>query len=272
MTVADGRGADRESHLLLLYRDETQRRASVVAWVKRGLDLGEKVFYATAPGEAALPGLAPGGLVTAASRDDQLTFVPLEEFFPGAGQAALVRRALDQGFPGVRLSAHADAALRAVGAEVYQAIDRGMDELCASLPVSALCQCDADADDDEGGGVGAMLGAAIDSHPDAVQEARLQLWRRGNEVMMAGEPDLSSAEVVTRTFRRICQVQGTSDLFLDLSGLAFADVAICRALLVGTQDHRRAGGTVHLRGASRHLAKVLSLLGLGRLSGVVVLE
>jgi anti-anti-sigma regulatory factor len=271
MTVSDGLGADRDSHVLLLYRDETQRRASVVAWVKQGLDLGEKVFYATAPGEAALPGLATGGAMTTASHDGQLTFVPLDEFFPGAGQAALVRQALDQGFPGVRLSAHADAALRVVGEEVYQAIDRGMDELCASLPVSALCQYGADADGDRGG-VDARLGAAIDSHPDALQDARLQVWRHGNEVLMAGEPDVGSADVITRTFYRICQLQGVSDLVVDLSGLTFADVAICRALLAGTQDHRRAGGAVHFRGASGHLRKVLSLLGVPRLSGVVVLE
>jgi anti-anti-sigma factor len=58
---------------------------------------------------------------------------------------------------------------------------------------------------------------------------------------------------------------------IDLSGLTFADVAGCRALAAGTEELRRAGGTVCLVGVSGHLRKVLSLLGTDQLPGFDVL-
>ena len=259
-----GPGEDWDSHLLLLYCDEGHRQASVGSWIQRGLDRGDKVFYSTASSDpATMPELRPetDGL-TRAVRDGQFTVIPLEDLFPGARQGALVRAALAEGYPGVRFSTHANAALGAVGDEDYQAIDRLVDELCARLPVSALCQYDAARNDAR------TLATVIESHPDSLRDARMRLRRVGDRVVLAGEVDLGSAEVLTHALHRICQLQGPREIVLDLSEVTFVDVAGCRALVTGTDGLRRAGGTVYCRGADGHIGRVMSLLGLDRLRGM----
>lgn len=263
MTVAAGPGQDWDSHVLLLYRDNSHRQASLGSWVQQGLDRGEKIFYSTVPGDTALVSeLKQAGVdVAVPVRDGQFTFLPLEEFFPGAAQAALVRGALDEGYPGVRLSAQANAALSNVGEDEYQAIDHLMDELCASLPVSALCQYDTHS-------TGTTLTTVIDSHPDAVQDARMRLRRLDDRVLVGGEVDLASAPVLTNALHRVCQLQDASEVVVDLSELTFVDVAGCRALVAGTDALRRDGGTVLYRGVNGHMRKVMTLLAMDRLPGV----
>jgi len=266
VTLMAGPGKDWDSHLLLLYRDEDHRQASVGSWIQRGLDRGEKVFYSTAPDDpASMSELQPGtDGVARAVRQGQFTFIPLEELFPGAAQPAMVRAALAEGYPGVRFSAQANAALGSVGDEDYQAIDHLMDELCARLPVSALCQYNAARND------GRTLATVIDCHPDAVRDAQMRLRRLEDRVALAGAVDLGSAEVLAHALHRICQLDGSSEVVLDLSELTFVDVAGCRALVTGTDGLRRAGGTVICRGASGHIGKVMSLLGLDRLHGMAL--
>lgn len=262
--VAGCTGEEWDSHVLLLYRDEAHRQASVVSWVRRGLERGEKILYSTVPSDTAalMPVLRLGGVdVERVVRDGQFCFLPLEEFFPGAGQAALVHHALDEGYPGVRLAAQADAALSYLGKDEYQAIDRLMDELCANLPVSALCQYDA-------GSSGMNLTTVIDSHLDAVQDVSMRLRRREDGVLVVGELDLSSAEFLTQALHNICQLHRATDVVIDLSELTFVDVSGCRALAAGTETLRRDGGTVFLRGVNGHIRKVMLLLGMDRLTGV----
>jgi anti-anti-sigma factor len=266
VTLGAGPGEGWDSHLLLLYGDQRERQVVVGSWLRRGLERGEQVFYATSPDDAAtVSEWWPRDVgVARAVRRGQLRFVPLAEFFPGAGQAALVRGALAEGYPGVRLSAQADAALSTVGAENYQSVDDEMDRLCANLPVWALCQYDAAGND------GAMLAAVIDCHPDAVQDAQMRLRRRGDHVVVSGEVDLASAEVLRRVLDRICRLDGIAGLVLDLSTLTFIDVAGCRALAAGTDRLRRAGGTVTCQGAARHILTVMSLVGMDRLPGLAL--
>jgi len=265
MTATGGQGAFWDSHVLLVNHDDSHRRANVMAWVQRGLDRRDKILYSTVEGDPVLvPELRQvDSEVAKAVREGQFAFLPLEDFFPGARQADLVRRALDEGYPGVRLSAQSDAAVRGVGADDYRAIDHRMDELCASLPVSALCQYDA------GGVNGAILTTVIDSHPDAVQDARMRLCRRADGTVVAGEVDVASAAVLERVLRRICR-EGSSELVLDVSGLTFVDVVGCRAMTVGTEAFRRHGGTVFCRGLNGHIRRVMCLLGMDRLPGVAL--
>ena len=266
MTVAGHPGQEWGSHLLLLYRDEGDRRASVVSWVQQGLERGEKVLFSTVPGETEPepePELEQGGVdVAEAVRAGQFAFVPMEEFFSVAGQAALVRRALDEGFPGVRLAAQANAAVGYLGEAEYQAVDHLIDELCLSLPVSALCQYHA------GRSNGTALTTVVDSHLEAVEDAAMRLRRHGDVVLVAGEVDRGSAEVLAYALQRICQRQATSRVDIDLSELRFIDVGGCRAVVAGTETLRRDGGTVFLRGASGHIRKVMCLLAMNRLPGV----
>jgi anti-anti-sigma factor len=267
MTLTAGPGEDGDSHLLLLYGDERHRQASVGSWVERGLYRGDKILYATVSDDSvSVSQWRPGGeSVTRAVRDGRFLFLPLEEFFPGAEQAALVRGALAEGYPGVRLVAQADAALSIVGDETYQSIDRAMDELCASLPVWALCQYDTARNDHH------SLTAAVDSHLDAIQDAEMRLRRRGDHVALAGEVDLDSAESLTRALSKICGVGDLSRMVvLDVSALTFIDVVGCRALVAGTDRLRRAGGTVSCQGASGRIRKVMSMLEVDRIPGMAV--
>jgi hypothetical protein len=60
------------------------------------------------------------------------------------GQAALVDRMLEAGRPGLRLAAHAVAALGYPGEAGYQRAEQEMERLCAVRPVTLLCQLQAD--------------------------------------------------------------------------------------------------------------------------------
>ena len=53
---------DWQGHLLLIHQTEPERRAGVATWVRRGLELGEKVLYIERPDGAgsAIPGDRPG--------------------------------------------------------------------------------------------------------------------------------------------------------------------------------------------------------------------
>jgi len=264
VTLAASPGEDSDSHLLLLYRNQSDRQASVLPWVRRGLDRGEKIFYSTVPGDSApMPGLmSHGDGVGRAVADGQLVLVPLAELFPGGRQPALVRDALAEGYAGVRFSAHANAALASVGERDYRAIDRLMDELCASQPVSALCQYDTTADTEP------TLLTVVDSHPDAVRDQQMRLRRRGNGFVVAGEVDLGSAAVLARALQHSHQSDGSPNMVLDVSGLTFLDATGCRALVAGTDRVRRDGGTVVVQKAQGQIRKVMVLMGMDRLPGV----
>jgi anti-anti-sigma factor len=185
-----------------------------------------------------------------------------QEIFPGGRQAELVHRALDEGYPGVRLSARADAGLRDSRLEDYQAVDQLTDALCARLPVTALCQLDAGSASDE------TVTAVIESH-SGVEDAQMRLRRRDDQVLvLSGEVDFSSAEVLTQALRSFCRPHAVSAAVVDLSELSFVDMAGCRALVTGTEQLRKAGGSVTITGGSSHLRRVLTLLGVDRLPGL----
>jgi anti-anti-sigma factor len=164
------------------------------------------------------------------------------------------------------LSAQANLAIKDVGAEQYQAIDDLMDDLCANLPVLALCQYDAPSTSDASRS--ASLAAAVESHLDAVQDAEMRLRREADRMWVGGDVDLASAAVLGHALRRLCQSLSGSDMVLDLTGLTFVDVAGCRALVTGTETLRDRGGTVSLSGVRGHRLKVIRLLGMDRLPGV----
>jgi anti-anti-sigma factor len=268
MAVAVGPEVAWAPHTLLIHRDESHRRASVGAWVQRGLERGERIFYTTVDGDThVVAELTHGGVdVPRAVRDGQLTFVASEDFFPGAQQAALVRRALAEGYPGVRLSARADPAIQDVGAEEFRVIDHGMDELCATMPVLVLCQYDAVAATGTADATG--LTTAVDNHLDAFQDGQMRVQHRGDQVSVGGEVDLVSADVLAHALRRMVRPGHGSEMVLDLAELAFIDVAGCRALVTGTEAVRGDGGRVFLRGVGGHVQKVMALLGIDRQPGL----
>lgn len=230
--------------------------------MREGLVLGEKIVYSTVPGDPLADALTRGADNGPVPLPGQLTVLPSQEIFPGARQVELVHRALDEGYPGVRLSARADAGLGDSRLEEYRAVDQLTDSLCASLPVTALCQLDAGSASD------ATLSAVIESHA-SVEDVQMRLGRDDDQVLvLSGEVDFNSADVLTRALRSLCRSQPGSAAVLDLSELSFVDVAGCRALVMGTEDFREAGGSLTLIGASTHLEKVLTLLCVDRLPGM----
>ena len=253
-------------HLLLLYQEESDRRDGIAPWIQRGLDRGEKILLAQVPGDTAtLPWLTQRGVdISMAAGRGQFSVLPVKEFYPPEGQAALVERALGEGYPGVRLAAHANAALSHLAEDGYRAADRRLDELCRRLPVSGLCQCDT------GRITAEFLGSVIDSHPDALLERWLRLRRSADLIVAAGEIDLRSASTVARWLRRACPPEPSSELVIELSELTFLDLAGCRALIHGTAEFRAKGGVVFLQGLRGHTGRVVRLCEVDRIAGVAL--
>jgi anti-anti-sigma factor len=262
-TVSPSR--DAPPHVLLTFGREMHRQARVVSWVRQGLARGEKIIYSTVPGDTVVPALRTGGREAAvALQHGQFSLVPATDFFPGARQAELVREALDEGYPAVRLAARADEALRQESLGEYQAVDRLMHELCSSLPVSALCQLDT-------GGVSPQtVTTLIDGHAGVVEDAQMRIFSRAGQIVVSGEVDFSSAAVVTSALRCLSTLDGPSTIIVDLSDLSFVDVAGCRALVAGTDDVRRAGASVTFHGVVGHVRRLMTLLEMDRLPAIEV--
>lgn len=256
---ADG-GQEWDRHLLLLYRDEDRRRDCVASWVQRGLEQGEKVLYAQLPGDTSLlSALARRGVdVTQAAAEGRFSILPVDEFYPEQGQDGLVDRALEEGYPAVRLSAEATVALAFVGEAAHEVIERRMDELCRSRPVSAMCQYDARRSP------APAPPRALETHPDAVRDENVRLYREGGRVHVDGEVDVSSAALVEAYLEQVCRLEEPDSLTVDLSRLTFLDVEGCRALVVGTGWLRDAGGTLFLERARPHVLRTMTLLGVER--------
>ena len=72
--------------------------------------------------------------VDAARAEGRFELLPLAALHPDD----LVDRALDEGFPAVRISAEAAAALTVLSLEEYKDVEQNMDRLCQTRPVSAL--------------------------------------------------------------------------------------------------------------------------------------
>jgi anti-anti-sigma factor len=253
-------GWEWDGHLLLRFRDERHRQASVAAWVQRGLTRGEKVLCTSPPGDTSLlTSLAQRGVdVARATGEGRLRVMRIDEFYPEDGQRQLVVSALDEGFPGVRLSAQANAALSFLSRSRHEQVESVMNGLCTSLPASAMCQYAARRT------VGDSLASAVEHHPEGVRDDHARLRRRGDRLHLAGDLDVTSAELVRLGLERAARDQTESCLTIDLSELGFIDVEGCRALVLGTDTFRTAGGTVFLQDAQPRVRRAMTLLGVER--------
>src|SRR3712207_1253912 len=154
---------------MLLHESAAEREAGVAAWVQRGLDREEKVLYAEGPDErerSLIAVLEAHGVDAAAAvAEGRLALLPLAEFYPADGQRLVVDRALAEGFPAVRMSAGALAALTVLSPGHYLTVEQRLDALVRSLPVSALCQYARSAT------TGPALRDAVGVHVPGVREA-----------------------------------------------------------------------------------------------------
>ena len=222
---------------------------AVTAWATRGLHLGEKVVYIEAPDE--VPARALLGLLDAqqALVDDAVVRGQLEvlgadrDVFSPQGLADVVERALQQGYPCVRISGEAATAQALVSAQSQEELERATDLLCHTQPVSVMCQYPEEL-------VGEALAVVSGMHRDGIRQSLLRTARRPGGVVVAGEVDISNHDVL-RSALQAASADG--DFFVvDLSALTFLDVSGARALLAGTTvpPTRRRPGPAQRRGAA----------------------
>lgn len=254
-----------DGHLLLLHATERERRAGVLPWVRRGLDLGEKVILTetpSAPAESLVAALVAGGIdAETALGDGWLAVLPLDEFYPPEGQHALVERSLAQGFAAVRMSVEVNAALRWLTPSAYPAMERGVEEMVRTLPVSVMCQYSRSAT------TGPGLDVTVADHLTGVRQASFRTGPDPHGLVLHGELDVSKRDVIDAV---VCAaVSGAGKvLSLDLADVAFLDVVSCRRLEELTRDFRAAGGLLKLLSPRSNVERVLRLVKVDQRPGI----
>jgi len=258
-----------DGHLLLLHRTEHDRSAALAAWARHGLDRGERVVLIE-PETAAYPDSAT--TVLRQQGTDPAAFLACgqlqvlaadRDLYSLQGQVDLVEGALRDGFPGVRVTARAQAADSLVDEQEHADLERAMNRLCHTRPVSALCQYEADL-------APMMLHALCGMHADGIVEAQLRCRATRDGLSLAGDVDVSNHEVLRFALRAATTTESPRDLVVDLTDLGFMDVCGARALLTGTTEHRGAGGRLRLLRPSPAVERMLLLLGLDRAPGIIL--
>jgi anti-anti-sigma factor len=260
-----------DGHVVLLYGSEREHEASLAAWIKRGLDRGEKVVLTRLPGEPAdrlLRLCADAGVNSARGRlAAQLVSLPPAEFYPPQGQDELITRALAEGFAGVRRSAEAAIALSFLSEGDYLAAEQAMDRHCRSGSVSVMCAYSRPAPTEH------PLRDTLATHSEGVRAAGFSSWRGRNGVQLRGEVDLVTSDLLAAALdAAVTTMARPHELVLDLSELDFIDVAGSRMLLRATAQFRAAGGRLVLDRIQRPVARALRLLDVDRAPGVQLLE
>ena len=284
MTFEDGlAGSGWDGHLLLLYGSEPERRAGLAAWVRRGLDLDEKVICTEAPGVAAEDSVRMvlgelGVDVAAATADGRLAMLPPAEFYPPAGQAPVVERALADGFTRVRMTAEASTTLGILTESDHARIERTMDELCRTRPVSAMCQYERSVTS------AARLREIVAVHLVGIRESGFRTRSAEDGIAVSGEVDISNADTFAAAVDAAVQAAGspikdavtedatTTIVRLDLGDVCFVDVAACRALVTSTQWFRHGGGRVLVVAPQPAVERTLRMLDIDQLPGLEIIN
>jgi anti-anti-sigma regulatory factor len=249
----------------MLYRTEDERLAGLATWVRRGLELGEKVIYTEGPHrpEDSLFAVleARGVDVAAAVRDGNLAVLPVEEFYPPEGQRVVVERALAEGFAAVRISAEAGVALAVLSPDAVHGVELQIDELARTRPVHAMCQY-AQATT-----TGARLEDSVALHEAGVCQSTFAARQDLDGLALRGEIDSTNtdvfAAVLTVGVRTASRV-----LWLDLAEVIYLDAGSCWRLEDATRSFRTAGGHVLLVAPQPPVERTLRLMEVDELPGV----
>lgn len=269
MQPVGGRGHRWDGHVLLVYATEQERRAGVVAWVRRGLEAEAKIVYvepADAPAERSLMQVLSDDHVdvTRAVGRGQLQVVDPRAGLGTAWQAALVEDGLDAGYPAVRLGGDAGTSWSVMSPLDHADAEWAADELCRTRPASILCQYSASV-------TPSMLERACAMHGAGVRESKLLTVPIQDGVAIAGEVDLSNVQILRSALAAACESTNDvvcAEFVVDLARLTFLDVAGARALVTGTRLYRSRGGVVLLRGAQPIVDRLLRQLGMDQVDGI----
>jgi anti-anti-sigma factor len=254
-----------DGHLLLVYGEESHRRAGVAAWVRRGLELGSKILYTQPPDDPdrSFSGLLPDGPDALEAMDrGQIQFVPADpKTYDAAFIESSVDGALSEGYPSVRWSGDAPTAWDVIPRSRHELVEQATDEMCTSRPLSVLCQYPALA-------CGDAIGFLSRSHGGGLREQLFQAAPVDGGLAIAGELDATNHNVLRSLLTTATTAPDRDPFVLDLSWLDFLDLPGARALLFGTLEHRTGGGHVRLEGAQPHVAQLINLLGIDQAEGM----
>ncbi|MGY1636227.1 MEDS domain-containing protein [Geodermatophilus sp. SYSU D00742] len=258
-------GAEWDGHVLLLHGTEDERRAGLTAWVRRGLDLGEKVVYGEVPSrveDSLVAVLEARGLDAAAAvREGRLAVLPLEDLHPPDSEAVVVDAALAEGFAAVRMAAEAGAALSSSSLRARRGFEQRVDALTRTRPVSALCQY-AQATT-----TGARLDDAVAVHLTGVRQATLSTGPDEHGLVLRGEIDPTNTDVFTAVLAAASR-RPSRLLRVDLAEVGYIDAGSCWRLDDATRRFRSGGGEVLLVAPQPDVARTMSLLEVDELPGV----
>jgi anti-anti-sigma regulatory factor len=256
-------------HLLMLHRGEPERLGWLAAWVRDGLDRGEKIVYVepadSGPASIAVGLRAHGIDVDALRAERRVEILTPEVYYPVGAPEAVVDRALADRFPAVRISGSAGSALAVVSAAGHRDIEWVVDRLCRTRPVSALCQYAYPI------AAGPPLPAVLQTHPGGLHERSLAATATGADLVLRGRADATNAAVLTGlvdTAAYRAAATAIDRLRVDLTGVDHLDGSACRALAAASEPYRDAGLTVALGGAGPDVERALRAGGLAELPGV----
>jgi anti-anti-sigma factor len=259
---------DWDGHLLLLHHSEEERASKLAAWVRRGLENDEKVVYTEVVGRSEkgslLAVLRENGVdAVAATAEGRLSIIPIPEFYPAGGQLPVIERALAEGYRGLRIAAEASTALTFLTWPAYMAIEREIDEIARTHPLSAMCQYEQPST------VDGHLSDVVSSHVSGIREWLLSTGdgEGEGELILAGEIDVSNSELLTCALREATS-RVPETFRLDLARVDFLSAGACRGIAEGTRQFREGSGTVLLVGFQPPIASVLRLSGLAELDGM----
>ena len=261
-------GLEWDGHLLLLHRTEDERLAGLTAWVRHGLDLGEKVIYTEVrhqPENGLLAVLTARGVdVADAVCSGALVVLPPREFYPREGQLGVVERAFVEGFAAVRISAEATTALSTLPPDEVHGVEQQIDELVRTQPVHAMCQYQ------EATTTGPWLEDAVAVHLTGVRQTTFATSQALDGLALHGEVDATNTDVFAAVMiaasRRASRV-----LWLDLAELAYLDAGSCWRLDDATRPFRAAGGNVLLVAPQPSVERTMRMLEVDELPGMHVL-
>jgi anti-anti-sigma factor len=259
---------DWDGHLLLLHDGESQRRAGVTGWVRRGLELGSKILFtepADEPPDRSLSGvLRDQPDAHEAMESGQIEVVPAgETAYDPVFIEATIDAALAGGYPSVRWSGDASTAWGVMPRSQHALVEQATEELCASRPLSVMClYSTSDA--------AAAVGLLSQAHGAGLREQQLRAVPAEDGVGLAGELDASNQEVLRSVLVASTTATDADRFVVDLAGVDFVDLPGARALLLGTVGYRGRGGQVRLRAPQRHVAQLLRLIGVEHEPGLVM--
>jgi anti-anti-sigma factor len=260
-------------HACLTFSDADERLDIVAAFVREGLDRGDKVVCLTDALEPARLSaeLSERGLpIEASTCSGQFEAAPsVSAYVAGgafdpaqviSGLRTRIDGALAEGYPGLRISADMVWALRPVsGLDQLLTFEVQFNELLASRPATVVCQYDRVGFDAVSlAGASAAHGRAVTAvtyHADAVLRICRQHVPPG--VRIAGELDYRGIDALTRALSEAVRLD--DHLFLNLTRLSFIDVAAAGVVL--QTAYGLVGGKLMTVVCQPVVGKVLRALG-----------